>query len=188
MNIKETILTAGVTLLKDKGIAALTQPQVAKAAGIKQSHLTYYFPTRTDLLLGIAEYSISAMLATMASRLAGTTDAASLMAPLTEALLSGIPPRLILGLIVAADAEPDIRPHLREFIKHVRGQIQEFLAHVDLAGRPDAALLFHATIVGLAVMHQARMDAESTGEVKNGIAALLRLLESNATPIERRNA
>ena len=50
MNVKDAILDASVALLKDKGIAALTQPQVAKAAGIKQSHLTYYFPTREDLV------------------------------------------------------------------------------------------------------------------------------------------
>ena len=94
---------------------------------------------------------------------------------------------LSFGLIVAADAEPDIRPHLREFIKHVRAQIQQFLTQSGLAEGPEAALLFHATIVGLAVMHQARMDAESTAEVRSGIVTLLRLLGSNATPIERRN-
>ena len=32
MNVKDSILAAGVMLLKDKGIAALTQPQVARAA------------------------------------------------------------------------------------------------------------------------------------------------------------
>ena len=55
MSVKESILEAGIALLESKGIAALTQPQVASAAGIKQSHLTYYFPTRTDLLTAIAD-------------------------------------------------------------------------------------------------------------------------------------
>ena len=33
-----------VTLLHEQGLAALTQPRIAKAAGVSQSHLTYYFP------------------------------------------------------------------------------------------------------------------------------------------------
>lgn len=36
---------------------ALTQPKVARAAGVRQSHLTYYFPRRTDLLSGLLEHS-----------------------------------------------------------------------------------------------------------------------------------
>ena len=69
MNVKDAILDASVALLKDKGIAALTQPQVARAAGIKQSHLTYYFPTRAALLLAIAEHSIDVTMSEVGARL-----------------------------------------------------------------------------------------------------------------------
>lgn len=78
MNVKDSILIAGMTLLKEKGIAALTQPQVAKAAGVKQSHLTYYFPTRTDLLLGIAEHTITKAMADVSARLAEKPECATL--------------------------------------------------------------------------------------------------------------
>lgn len=61
MGIKGDILTAGSMLLREKGVTALTQPQVAQAANIKQSHLTYYFPTRASLLLAIAGFTFSAM-------------------------------------------------------------------------------------------------------------------------------
>ena len=40
VNVKEAILVAGQELLRESGVAALTQPKVARAAGIKQSHLT----------------------------------------------------------------------------------------------------------------------------------------------------
>jgi hypothetical protein len=36
MGIKEDILIAGLTLLREKGVTALTQPQIAQAANIKQ--------------------------------------------------------------------------------------------------------------------------------------------------------
>ena len=176
MNVKDSILNAGMTLLKEKGIAALTQPQVAKAAGVKQSHLTYYFSTRTKLLLAIAEQTVSMAMTDIAARLAEKPERATLAATLAEIMITGLPPRVVIGLIVAADAEPEIRQSLHELINHVRTQVQALLIKAGLAASADTALLFHATVVGLAVMHQARMSPESAGEVHDGVAAMLQLL------------
>jgi len=176
LSVKDSILAAGVMLLKEKGIAALTQPQVAKAAGVKQSHLTYYFPTRTDLLLAIAEQTINTAMSDIAARLAEKPERATLAATLAEIMITGLPPRVVIGLIVAADAEPEIRQPLLVLIGHVRAHVQSLLAKAGLAASADSALLFHATIVGLAVMHQARMSPESVREVNDGVAAMLQLL------------
>ena len=176
MNIKDTILDASVALLKDKGIAALTQPQVARAAGIKQSHLTYYFPTRADLLLGVAEHSINVTMAQVGAHLRDHAEAAAIAGVVAEVMIAGIPPRLVIGLIVAADSEPGIRESLAKFISSVRERMRDVLAGAGLAANAPAVLLFHATIVGLAVMHQARLSPESAREIKDGVAAILRLL------------
>lgn len=175
-NVKGSILIAGETLLKEKGIAALTQPKVARAAGIKQSHLTYYFPTRAKLLLGIAEHTLSTAMARIAQCLADNPRSDTLASTLSEIMITGLPPRVVIGLIVAADAEPGIREPLRELIRDVRARIQSLLATAGLAASADAALLFHATVVGLAVMHQARMSPESAEEVGSGVASMLQLL------------
>ena len=175
-NVKGAILIAGETLLKEKGIAALTQPKVARAAGIKQSHLTYYFPTRAKLLLGIAEHTLSTAMARIAQCLADNPRSDTLASTLSEIMITGLPPRVVIGLIVAADAEPGIREPLRELIRDVRARIQSLLATAGLAASADAALLFHATVVGLAVMHQARMSPESAEEVGDGVASMLKLL------------
>jgi len=182
LNVKDAILDASVALLKDKGIAALTQPQVARAAGIKQSHLTYYFPTRADLLLGVAEHSISVTMAQVGTRLRDHAEPATIASVVADLMISGIPPRLIIGLIVAADAEPGIRESLDRFIKTVRERMRDVLASAGLAANAPAVLLFHATIVGLAVMHQARLSPESAREIKDGVAAILQLL-APPTPI-----
>ena len=175
-NVKGSILIAGETLLKEKGIAALTQPKVARAAGIKQSHLTYYFPTRAKLLLGIAEHTVSTAMARIAQCLADNPQRDTLASTLSEIMITGLPPRVVIGLIVAADAEPGIREPLCELIRDVRARIQSLLATAGLAASADAALLFHATVVGLAVMHQARMSPESAEEVGSGVAFMLQLL------------
>ena len=176
VNVKEAILVAGQELLRESGVAALTQPKVARAAGIKQSHLTYYFPTRAKLLLGIAEYTASEAMAHVAERLAAKPERATLAGMVSEIMINGLPPRVVIGLIVAADAEPGIRDSLRELVTNVRARLQSLLAAAGLAASADAALLFHATVVGLAVMHQARMSPASAAEVDNGVALMLKLL------------
>ncbi len=176
VNVKEAILVAGQELLRESGVAALTQPKVARAAGIKQSHLTYYFPTRAKLLLGIAEYTASEAMAHVAERLAAKPERATLAGMVSEIMINGLPPRVVIGLIVAADAEPGIRDSLRELVSNVRVRLQSLLAAAGLAATADAALLFHATVVGLAVMPQARMSPASAAEGDNGVASMLKLL------------
>jgi len=58
MDVRERLLEAALKLLAESGAHELTQPRVAKAEGVRQSHLTYYFPTRADLLQESARYSI----------------------------------------------------------------------------------------------------------------------------------
>lgn len=39
--------------MRSEGLKKMTQPKVAAAAGIRQSHLTYYFPKRVDLIVAL---------------------------------------------------------------------------------------------------------------------------------------
>ncbi|MDH3319882.1 MAG: TetR/AcrR family transcriptional regulator [Betaproteobacteria bacterium] len=55
MHVRDRILEAALGLLAESGAHELTQPKVSKAAGVRQSRLTYYFPTRADLLQAVAQ-------------------------------------------------------------------------------------------------------------------------------------
>jgi AcrR family transcriptional regulator len=48
IDVRTRILEAALGLLAEHGVTELTQPKIAAAAGVRQSHLTYYFPTRMD--------------------------------------------------------------------------------------------------------------------------------------------
>jgi len=181
MGIKEDILIAGSTLLREKGVAALTQPQIAQAANIKQSHLTYYFPKRTNLLLAIAEFTLSGLMENVALQLQAKPQGKTLADAIAQIMIEGLPPRVLLGLIVAADTDPDIRKLLRKLIKHVRASIRSLMQQAGLPADDEAALLFHATVIGLAVMHQARLNKESAGEVRAGFDTLIRLMSPKRT-------
>lgn len=176
MGIKEQILQAGESLLREKGVAALTQPQVSEAANIKQSHLTYYFPTRAALLLAIAEFTISNIMRNVAEKLKSKLPEKSPVAEISKIMVDGLPPRIFLGLIVAADADPEIRKLLRKLIRYVRQEIKTLLKQLGFESDNDSVRLFHATVIGLAVMHQAQMNSASSLDVRGGIAAILNVL------------
>jgi AcrR family transcriptional regulator len=177
MGIKEDILIAGSTLLREKGVVALTQPQIAQAANIKQSHLTYYFPTRANLLLSIAEFTMTGLMDNIAAQLHERPQGKTLADAVSRIMTDGFPPRVFIGLIVAADSDPEIRKLLRKLIRHVRASVRRLLEQAGIAADDEAALLFHAAVIGLAVMHQARLNKESAGEVKNGIDIAMRVLQ-----------
>ena len=176
MGIKEDILNAGSMLLREKGVTALTQPQIAQAANIKQSHLTYYFPKRADLLLAIAEFTIFSQIDNVAVQLQKKPQRETLADAVSKIMINGFPPRVFIGLIVAADSDPDIRKLLRKLVRHVRTAMQHLLQEAGIAADDEAARLFHATVIGLAIMHQARLNKESANEVRDGIATLIRVL------------
>ena len=55
---KNKILQAALEVLQEGGVKQLSQPKVAKAAGVRQSNLTYYFPKKNDLIAGLMQQHI----------------------------------------------------------------------------------------------------------------------------------
>src|SRR5574339_420478 len=108
MQVRERILEAALRLLAETGAQELTQPKVAKAAGVRQSHLTYYFPTRGELLQEVARYSIEKLAGQIAHRPPGAF-ADVIAAGAADKRRS----RVMLGLVAAADRDPAIKRRMR---------------------------------------------------------------------------
>src|SRR3954453_1037375 len=104
MEVRERILEAALSLLGGSGAHELTQPRVAKAAGVRQSHLTYYFPTRGELLQEVARYSIEKLAGQLAHR-----HGASLSDGIAAGAADKRRSRVMLGLVTAADRDPAIK-------------------------------------------------------------------------------
>lgn len=178
MDIRSRILQAGLDLLHRQGLAALSQTQVARAAGVGQGHLTYYFPTRNDLLLAIAEAAIEHTLAALQDG-GGNAPHADLGEQIGRMLPGQPQVRVLLGLIVAADRQPELRGALAGLIGRVRAHLGTLLSARGCPLTDDRLLLLHAGIVGLAVMNEARRNDESEAETRRGAAALLNLLTAD---------
>lgn len=95
----------------------MTQTGVAKAAGIPQGHLTYYFPKKRDLVLGVAarfaEVTATEMQAYFAAH-AGE-PLRDVVVQYTRRLISDRErTRMLLGLLVMSDTEPALADILRK--------------------------------------------------------------------------
>ncbi len=164
--VRERILDAGVRLLRESGIRALSGAQVAKLAGLSQSHLTYYFPRRTDLLVAVGRHSLG----TVVEQLRGFFNASE--SPLGDQAVRDRVRRLLraqmedrartrmmLGLLVESQDEPALRAVLRENSGFHRGAAA--LALGRTADHPDVDIVL-ATLWGLGIQQLLYDDDEGT--------------------------
>jgi AcrR family transcriptional regulator len=161
MQVRDRILEAALRLLAESGAHELTQPRVARAAGVRQSHLTYYFPTRGELLQEVARYSIEKLAGQLAHAQPGA---------LPEGIAAGAADkrrsRVMLGLVAAADRDPLIKKRMRKFVAELRTRMTPVLAAGGLETDADSIAFFHSTIIGCAVLQLARDNAEAREEAK----------------------
>ena len=160
MDVRSRILEAALGLLAGSGAHELTQPRVAKAAGVRQSHLTYYFPTRGELLQEVARHSIDKLAGQLAHR----------HASLAEGIAAGAADkrraRVMLGLVAAADRDPAIKRRMRRFVAELRERMTPLLAAAGLDSSEENVAFFHTVIVGCAVLQLARDNPKARREAR----------------------
>jgi AcrR family transcriptional regulator len=161
MTVRERILEAALGLLAEGGAHELTQPRVARAAGVRQSHLTYYFPTRGELLQEVARHSIEKLAGQLAQARAGTV-ADGIAAGAADKRRA----RVMLGLVAAADRDRKIKQRMRKFVAELRARMTPLLGAAGLRTDPDSVAFFHACIIGCAVLQLARDNAHARSEAK----------------------
>jgi len=183
-DVRTHILDTAFGLLAEHGVAWLTQTRVSKAAGVRQSHLTYYFPKRGDLLAGVAQHFMESTSEVWLARAKqGTLGAHQLPGVLTEALTDRRSIRAMLGLISAADEDPQIRVALRGIVRLIRARLTALFGMLSMPNDAQSVALAHTFIVGAAVLHHARADESARREAEAAvrfIAALLPTLRSTA--------
>ena len=175
MDARTKILDAALGLLAKGGAQELTQTRICKAAGVRQSHLTYYFPTIRELLEGVAKYTLDTMTAELAQR-----DPAQRPASLLDAAIATSADkrrmRMVLGLVTTADREPKVKPRMREFLKEIRQGLAQMLKAAGLEGTPDQAAFIHAVTVGQGILQLARDNEESRQEAKRVLQMAIEFL------------
>jgi AcrR family transcriptional regulator len=148
-NLRERILDAAVDLLRRHGHRRLSQPQVARAAGIPQGHLTYYFPRRADLLVAVARRSIERVGREIAAL--PLQVARAHIADLVGFIVKDRPrTRMLLALLVEAGDDSALRKMMVEGAARVRGMLAAMMGIAP--EHPDATIAL-ATLWGLGLQH-----------------------------------
>jgi AcrR family transcriptional regulator len=191
-DIRKKVLDAATELLGDHGLRKLTQPQVAKRAGVRQSHVTYYFPRRSDLIAAVARsYSDSVageVLQKMQTAQAGTL-AESLSAFTTTLIGDRRRTRTLIGLLVASEEDAELRAQMLEGVLALRAVMEQVIGVPP--GDPAAAVL-QATIWGLSVQHLLMGKQQTQAQLAALVAHTARLaqvkLEKPKAQVARRRS
>ncbi len=177
MDARTKILEAALGLLAKGGAQELTQPRIARAAGVRQSHLTYYFPTVHELLQGVAKYTLEAMLAEMRAHDPGQRPLSLLDAALaTSADKRRM--RMVLALVTMTDRESKLKPRMREFIKEIRQGLAAMLKAGGLEGTPDQVAFLHCVVVGQGMLQLLRDNEDARDEARRILGMAVDFLKS----------
>jgi DNA-binding transcriptional regulator YbjK len=162
---RQDIINAALVVLRERGLSGFTQPRVAAEAGVRQSHLTYYFPTRVDLLSGVARASIDRQLKAVDSILGASSPQAAAKV-IANIAVRHENTRVIMALAQAADQEPSLRELFRELADGIILRIGKLLENLNITPTDEHCYLLHALSVGLAVIDlaTARKDGERRTE------------------------
>ena len=151
---RQNIIEAGLATLREHGYAGFTQPRVASRAGLRQSHLTYYYPTRVDLLAAVGRTAIDGQLAAIDAVFDGSSPDKVANA-IAKVVVRHENTRVMMALAQAADREPQLRALFRELADGIVRRAARFLHALNPAATEADARLLHRLSVGLAVVDLA---------------------------------
>jgi AcrR family transcriptional regulator len=169
---RKQIIDAGLALLREEGLAGLTQPRVVARTGLRQSHLTYYYPTRAALLAAVAHAAIDAQRAGVLALIAHIRSSKDAAEVITVGTARYDNTRVLVALSQAAEQEPEVRKLFNELAD---GSIVEILSLFEKLGLKEStanADLLHALFIGLSVTHLAtgRSDQQERSKAALEIA------------------
>lgn len=181
---RDRILEAALRLIGERGVGAVTNRAVAKAAGVSLGSLTYHFPSQSDLLREALQTFVDAEIARITARIATLRDANPTPDQAADEVEKAIaefargPEQIAnLELHLHAARDPEVQA---TSARSVEAYDRLATAVLTALGIPDAeshAPAAVALLYGLAVRRLATGDTSATGT-----ADAFRLLLRGAAP------
>ena len=161
-------MNAAMEVVRSDGIHALTQARVSGAAGMRQSHLTYYYPTRKALLTAIAEECAEITVCSM-----GNTDATCLPPTLQQyfqfvANQMSDPAlcRIMIALTHSSEEDASIKLWMKDFRKRALQRFRASLKHYGVLLSASQLAMFYAFMTGLSVINLSESSEQSARELR----------------------
>ena len=157
--VKQRILRTALELIQTEGFFALTQKRVAKLACVRQSHLTYYFPTRSDLLKAVGEESRNILLEALGNQ--GKPNLTNFRSVLTKTAYQKDSPRLIMSIIMAAELDLSVKKWQQSFNQEFLHLLKDFFLQAKLQVTDRDLRLYQAAVIGALLTGMSDTDAKS---------------------------
>ena len=156
------IMEAAVRCLAEFGYAATSTPLVAQLAKVSRGSLLHQFPTKVDLILGVAEYASRARGAVVREKLAPYPDGPERFLQGVDAVWASLQTPAAIALMeltIATRSEPELAARYPEFADDLDAQLHrsrrrmaEYLGVPERTQEIDSlAHLTRAAINGLAM-------------------------------------
>jgi AcrR family transcriptional regulator len=187
LGVRERIVASALQLLHEQGIGALTQTSVAKLAGVRQSHLTYYFPTRNDLLKQAVVSGIASILEVLESPAGGVAKSLEQFhTALEREVADRRVQRMMAALVAASEEDRSLKPWLEQFQADMLGHLERALAARGIRPPRAALEVFQATVVGALHLDLAASSEASRRRTRSILRRALEELASRAADRPKR--
>jgi AcrR family transcriptional regulator len=120
-NRRSEILKVARRIVREEGAAALTQPRLARYMGLRQSHITYYFPRKSDLYAALLTDSHE-QAGALADQAAGDCCKA-----LVDITFDAESMRFYLSMVLASTDSPDLRAAIRAHAQGIEAELAVWL-------------------------------------------------------------
>lgn len=187
---RKQIIDAGLSLLREEGLAGLTQPRIAARTGLRQSHLTYYYPTRAALLAAVAGAAVDIQGAAAQAMVAQITSIKKAIDVIAAVTGQHENTRVLVALNQAADREPDVRALFGKLMDRFVAELTALLAKLGLEPTVANANFLHALFVGLSVTELATTRTGGQAGAKTTLSAAFSMLaaQGKGQQVPRRTA
>lgn len=183
MDIRESIIEAALKLLRKHGFAALTQPRIAAEAGVRQSHLTYYFPSRADMLLAVANRSCEVLVAPMHEQARrGELTPEQIADRLGTAVTDRGMARIFHTLVSVSEEDESLKPRMRQLQQDSVRDLRELFGGAGLELSAEEALMVHALICGASTMVLSVCTPASRNDARGILRRAIGVLAASRPP------
>jgi AcrR family transcriptional regulator len=173
---RQSILDAGLAILKEDGLAGFTQPKVSARAGLRQGNLTYYFPTRADMLAAVARNAIDIQLAAARKMVEGVSSVPQAITVIAATVVRHENTRVLVALNQAADQEPALSSLFNELTEGFIAELAKLMSKLGLPADRSHIDLIHALFVGLSVIDLATTRPQGETRATEALTAAFELL------------
>ena len=180
------LIEAALEVLLHDGIMGFSQSKVARQAGLRQSHLTYYFPTRNDLLTVVVEHGCQLVInAQDCSEPAAQGSLEDFRMRMCNNVCDPRIARLMVAVTVAAETDPRLKHWISDFDRRMLNNKKQAFLQYGITCSTDELALFHSTIAGIALRNLNSCTPEDHAEARHRFLLAFDRLILASNPTQR---